>query len=156
MQRHPIFLSFLRNVISSFWSTISGSDVLFTFLEESFFPWTSSSEYSGRNTFSEDLWFLWTAKRLNNTVIRYTVSIHKVFLILSYNYHYWNHGWKYGFSEFSSCSTNSEGDNSPSSELGMCFSSDGSLHNQIYISVQNQAEAQNELESVVERPTHII
>lgn len=128
MQRHPIFLSFLRNVINSFWSTISGSDVLFTFLEKSSFPWISSSEYSGRNNFSEILLFLWTANRLNNTVIRYTVSINKVFLRFSSNYCYWNHGWKFGFSEFSSCSTNSEEENCPSSKLGMCFSSDGSFH----------------------------
>jgi len=128
MQRHPIFLSFLRNVINFFWSTISGSDVLFTFLEESSFPWSSFSEYSGRNNFCVTLWFLWTANRLSNTVIRYTVSINKIFLSLSSNSHYWSHGWKFGFSEFSSCSTNSEGDNYPTSELDMCFSSDGSFH----------------------------
>jgi hypothetical protein len=128
MQRHPIFLSFLRNLINSFWSTISGSGVLFSFLQESSFPWISSTEYAGRNNSSETLWFLWTANRLKNTVIRYTVSINAVFLSLSYNSLYWNHGWKYGFSEFCSCSTNSEGDNCPSSELSMCFSSDGSFH----------------------------
>jgi hypothetical protein len=49
-------------------------------------------------------------------------------LSLSSNSHYWNHGWKFGFSEFSSCSPNSEGDNCPSKEVGVWFSLDGSFH----------------------------